>query len=217
MPRKKLPLKDRKTFVFIDVSNIRNACERSLGFGLDFKNLYQYFDGKYRNLQEVRYYEGIATGDEKKQRYFQRLEKVGYTICSLERKSYTNEAKYADFPCSKCGVLNTVQVLPESPKLKSNVDVYMAVDMMKCAIRATEPIHIILVSCDGDFTEAIHGILSVNPKVFVTVLATPMTKTNNCLSVRLKNLRSELPNDMALMNIDNIRAQVCRSAVKTRR
>lgn len=129
-------------------------------------------------------------------------------ICSLERKSYTNAAKYASFECLACGAINTVQVLPETTKLKSNVDVYMAVDMMQCAIRATEPIHIILVSCDGDFTEAIHGILSVNPNAFITVIATPMTKTNNCLSVRLKNLRSELPKDMALMNIDNIKEQI---------
>lgn len=214
MLRGKTSLKDRKTFVFVDVSNIRNACERSLGFWLDFDSFYQYLDSKFDNLQEVRYYEGIAAGDRKKRGYFRHLKKVGYTICSLERKSYTNEAKYADFECSECGVLNTVQVLPESPKLKSNVDVYMAVDMMKCAIRATDPIHVILVSCDGDFAEAIHGILSVNPDVFITVLATPMTSTNNCLSVRLKNLRKDLPNDMALMNIDNIRGRVAKSITK---
>lgn len=202
--------KSRKTFVFVDASNIRYACKRSCSFDLNFEKFYHYFQDKYVNLQEVRYYEGIASGDEKKQRYFQRLEKTGYIICSLERKSYTNEARYADFECSGCGVVNTVQILPETTKLKSNVDVYMAVDMMKCAIQATEPIHIILVSCDGDFTEAIHGILSVNPNVFITIMATPMTRTNNCLSLRLKNLRSELPDDMTLMNIDNLKEQIFR-------
>lgn len=208
MPDRKIALKNRETFVFVDVSNIRYACRCSCGFDLDFKKFYRYFQDKYANLQEVRYYEGVASNDERKRRYFQRLEKTGYTICSLERKSYTNEAKYADFECMKCGAVNTVQVLPEITKLKSNVDVYMAVDMMQCAIRATESIHIILVSCDGDFTEAVHGILSVNPSVFVTIMATPMTRTNNCLSVRLKNLRSELPKDMTLMNIDNIKEQI---------
>lgn len=210
MSEEKISLKNRKTFVFIDVSNIRYACRCSCGFDLNFKKFYCYLQNKYTSLQEVRYYEGAASGDEKKQRYFQRLEKAGYIICSLERKSYTNEAKYADFECPECGTANTVQILPETTKLKSNVDVYMAVDMMKCAIQATEPIHIILVSCDGDFTEAIHGVLSVNPNVFVTVMATPMTKTNNCLSVRLKNLRSELPNEMTLMNIDNLKEQISR-------
>ncbi len=203
-------IRSRKTFVFVDVSNIRYACRCSCSFDLDFKKFYSYLQDKYANLQEVRYYEGIASDDEKKQRYFQRLEKIGYTICSLERKSYTNEAKYADFRCIKCGTKNTVRVLPETTKLKSNVDVYMAVDMMKCATRATEPIHAIIVSCDGDFTEAIHGILSINPNVFITIMATPMTRTNNCLSVRLKNLRSELPNNMTLMNIDNLKEQISR-------
>lgn len=210
MSDEKITLKSRKTFVFVDVSNIRYACRCSCDFDLNFKKFYCYLQNKYANLQEARYYEGIASDDEKKQRYFQRLEKAGWTICSLERKSYTNEAKYADFECSECSTLNTVQILPETTKLKSNVDVYMAVDMMKCAMQATEPIHIILVSCDGDFTEAIHGILSVNPDVFITVMATPMTRTNNCLSVRLKNLRSELPDDMTLMNIDNLKEQISR-------
>lgn len=208
------PSKNQRTFVFVDVSNIRYACERSLGFWLDFDGLYRYFQKKYPNLQEVRYYEGIAAGDEKKQRYFRHLEQTGYTICSLERKSYTNAAKYANFECFKCSTQNTVQILPENTKLKSNVDVYMAVDMMKCAIQTTGSIHIVLASCDGDFAEAIHGILSVNPDVFITVLATPMTRANNCLSVRLKNLRSELPRNMALMNIDNIKAQVSRPSAK---
>lgn len=172
MPEEKITLKSRKTFVFVDVSNIRYACRCSCGFDLNFKRFYHHLQDKYANLQEVRYYEGIASNDEKKQRYFQRLEKTGYTICSLERKSYTNEAKYADFECSECGTVNTVQVLPETTKLKSNVDVYQ--------------------------------------NVFITVTATPMTRTNNCLSVRLKNLRSELPNDMALMNIENIKEQISR-------
>lgn len=204
----KIALKNWKTYVFVDVSNIRYACRYSLGFNLNFRKYYHYLENKYINLQEVRYYEGIASDDKKKRQYFQRLQKVGYTICSLERKSYINKAQYTDFECVKCSAVNTVQILPETTKLKSNVDVYMAVDMMKCAIQATEPIHMILVSCDGDFAEAIHGILSVNPNVFITVMATPMTRTNNCLSVRLKNLRSELPNDMVLVDINTIRKYI---------
>lgn len=208
MSVKKKAVKDRKTFVFVDVSNIRYACKYSCEFDLDFKKYYQYLQNKYANLQEVRYYEGVASDDEKKQRYFRWLEKIGYKVCSLERKSYTNEAKYANFECSECGTLNMVQILPETTKLKSNVDVYMAADMLKCAAQAIEPIHIILVTCDGDFTEAIYGVLAVKPNAFVTVMATPMTRTKNCLSMRLKTLRSKLPNEMALMNIDNLREQI---------
>ena len=63
----------------------------------------------------------------------------------------------------------------------------------------------------GDFAEAIRGILSVNPNVFITVMATPVTKVSNCLSVRLKNLRKELPNDMTLVDISTIRNYIERS------
>lgn len=80
--------------------------------------------------------------------------------------------------------------------------------MMKYAIRATEPLHIILVSCDGDFAETIHGVVDVNPDAFITILATPMMKRNNCLSVRLKNLRKELPDNMTIMNIENLKEQI---------
>lgn len=204
----KIPLRDRKTFVFIDVSNIRNACKRSCRFEINFRKFYQYFHNRYKNLATVRYYEGIASEDQKKKKHFERLTRIGYTICPLERKSYKNKARYAKFQCSKCKTVNTVQVLRESISLKSNVDVFMATDMMKYAIRATEPLHIILVSCDGDFAETIHGVVDVNPDAFITILATPMMKRNNCLSVRLKNLRKELSDNMTIMNIENLKEQI---------
>lgn len=214
MTEKRILPKNRKTFVFIDVSNIRYACRWSCDFDLDFDGFYNYLNRKYPKLREVRYYEGIASGDKRKKLYFKHLRKVGYRVCSLERKSYTNEAKYANFECLKCGALNTVQVLPENTKLESNVDVFMAVDMLKCAAKATEQLHIILVSCDGDFAEAIQGVVDINPNVFVTVVATPMTVANNCLSVRLKNLRKVLPDNMTIANIENLKAQIAHSPLE---
>lgn len=65
MLRNRVTLRERKTFVFIDVSNIRYACRRSCGFDLDFIKYYHYLQNKYPNLQEVRYYEGIASDDKK--------------------------------------------------------------------------------------------------------------------------------------------------------
>lgn len=75
-------------YVFVDVSNIRMACQKTLGFHLDFVRLMEYFRERRPNLKDVRYYEGIAKGDEKKQKMFQFLEKRGYVICPLVRKSY---------------------------------------------------------------------------------------------------------------------------------
>ena len=149
-------LKNAKTYVYIDVSNIRYACSWSLGFKLDFVKLYAYLKKKYPGLQEVRYYEGIARNDKKRKKHFEFLQnQVGYTICSLERKSYVSPAKYGSFRCKECGFLNKVKILSKIVKMKSNVDVYLATDMVAQAATIKCPIHIILLACDGDYAEAI--------------------------------------------------------------
>ena len=199
-----------KTYIYIDVSNIRWACSWSCGFNLDFVKLYKYLKRKYPNTQEIRYYEGIATGDERKREHFRFLEdKIGYKVCSLDRKSYTNPPKYKKFKCKKCGSINNVKIMSEGIKLKSNVDVYLASDMIERAALEKDPIQIILLSCDGDYVEAIKAVLRLNPGSYIKVIATPMTDSNNYLSVRLKRLSCELPREeYKLLNINNIRKYI---------
>lgn len=207
------PVPGNDTYVYIDVSNIRSACARSCGFEIDFVRLYEYLRAKYPGLQDVRYYEGISVGDSKKRRFFHFLESVGYTICSLERKSYLDPAEYKEFVCEGCGTANTVQILPESRKLKSNVDVYLASEMLEQSATVDDPVNLVLISCDGDYAEAIYAILRLNPKACVTVLATPMTRHNNCLSTRLRALSRELSRDnYKLDNINNIRDLIKRES-----
>lgn len=196
-----------KTYIYIDVSNIRSACLNSCGFNLDFVKLYEYFHKKYENIQDIRYYEGIARGDKKKQQHFQFLHRrIGYTICSLERKSYKDPPQYKNFECTKCGAINKVQVLPEHINLKSNVDVYLATDMLSCAAtNQGEEIHIILVSCDGDYAEAIRSIAKINKEAFITIVATPRTRENNRLSSRLQTFANRNSKNTALMNIATIK------------
>lgn len=196
-----------KTYIYIDVSNIRHACFWSCGFHLDFVKLYNYLKEKYQNVQEIRYYEGISAGDERKMKHFRFLsEKVGYKICSLSRKGYIEPAKYKTFRCENCKSSNKVKILPENVKLKSNVDVYLTSDMLERMATAKNPVNIIILSCDGDYAEAIKVALRLSPNSCVSVLATPMTKTNNCLSVRLKQLSRELKREnYKLVNINNIK------------
>lgn len=158
----KVKLADLETYVYIDVSNIKNACKRSCGFDLDFIKLMQYLKKKYARLKEVRYYEGIAAGDTKKRKYFWLLEGVGYQICALERRSYVAPAVYKSFSCKACGAQNMVQVVPETKTMKSNVDVYLAAEMLERAISLAGPANMILVSCDGDYAEAIRAMLRLN-------------------------------------------------------
>ena len=195
-----------KTYIYIDVSNIRSACLNSCNFNLDFIKLYNYFKNKYSNIQDIRYYEGIARDDKKKQRHFRFLKnRIGYTICSLERKGYKDPPQYKEFECHNCGTKNKVQILPAHVNLKSNVDVYLATDMLACAAKEREPIHLILVSCDGDYAEAIKSILNTNPKAFITIMATPKTRENNRLSSRLQAFSNRESKNTVLMNIETIK------------
>ena len=205
-----------KTYIYIDVSNIRHACLWSCGFNLDFVKLYTYLKNKYPNVQEIRYYEGISSQDIKKSKHFQFLsEKIGYRVCLLSRKSYIEPAKYETFKCERCKSPNKVKILPENIKIKSNIDVYLTSDMLECTAKAKEPINIVILSCDGDYAEAIKAALRLSPGSRVTVLATPMTKANNCLSVRLKQLSRELKREnYKLANINNIRDYVSQSLQK---
>jgi len=213
---KNMSLLDSKTYIYIDVSNIRHACSLSCGFNLDFIKLYHYLKDKYPNVQEIRYYEGVSSQDKKKLKHFQFLrDEVGYEIRSLSRKSYVDPAKYKVFECEKCNFPNKIKILPENVKLKSNIDVYLTSDMLECVAKAKEPLNIVILSCDGDYAEAIKSALRLSPNSCITVLATPMTETNNCLSIRLKRLSKELNRkNYKLANINNIKDYISQPSLK---
>lgn len=206
------PLLEQDTYIYIDVSNIRLACQKTLDLGIDFVRLLQYFQKKYPNLKEVRYYEGIEKGDGKKYKMFDFLRKKGYTICPLERKSYVSaEVEEQRVECPKCKHVWTEEFVKEHKVMKSNVDVYLASDMLVQASLAEHPIRLILVSCDGDYAEAIKNIINLNKNVNVTVLATPPAKDQrkNTVSIRLKQLYRDMPlHRYDLANIDTIRAYI---------
>lgn len=209
MATKKTILTERDTYVFIDVSNIKLACLKTLGLKINFVKLLIYLKRKYPSLIDVRYYEGIATGDIKKQQMFDFLRQKGYTICPLERKSYISvEVSEKEVKCFKCGTQWIARFTKEHKTMKSNVDVYLATELLNIAYKASKPTHIVLISCDGDYAEMIRSALK-NENVSLSVLATPTTKElgKNTVSVRLKRLYSELldaQNRYHLRNIANI-------------
>lgn len=192
----KTSLKQQDTYVYIDVSNIRLACLKTLDFRLDFVKLLAYFKQKYPNLKSVRYYEGIAKGDEKKRERFSYLEDLGYEVCPLERKSYTAEStEPVPVKCPACGHSWVHSHSKKHRLMKSNVDVYLTSDMLVTAAKATQPTRLILVSCDGDYAEAIKNIITLNKNISVAVLATPFVKDprKNTVSARLKALYKDVP------------------------
>jgi uncharacterized LabA/DUF88 family protein len=196
------------TYVFIDVSNIRYACLRSCNIRLSFPKLIKYFQGKYKHLKSVKYFEGISDNDQTREKQFKSYAKLGYEIRSLSRKTYTDPAVYKGFICKKCKTRNRVKVLEKSKKLKSNVDVYIATELLEIAHLATKPTHIILMSCDGDYAEMIKSATK-NTNICITVLATPPSRKYNALSIRLKNLTEELPQSQyKLVHITSIRERI---------
>lgn len=201
----KIKLKDLETYVYIDSSNIRNALKVSHR-KLEWKMLYQYFENSYKNLQSVKYFEGIDKEDSLKTMEFQNLKKFGYEIKALERKAYINPPKYKTFKCQNCKEKNTVEILKESKTLKSNVDVYLCSELMGDLLSYNKPVHAIILTCDGDYAEMIRNTIEKNMNVHISVFATPFTKYNNYLSIRLKEL--ERIERYYLVNILNIKDKI---------
>ncbi len=205
---KKTPLTDLDTYVFVDTSNIRSACLATLGFKIDFGKFMIYLRKKYPKLKEVRYYEGISRGDKSKQEAFRKLRKVGYTVCALSRKAYENPPVYKRVKCPKCKYTWDTQVLKKSVSLKSNVDVYLATELLGLVYSVKRETHIVLVSCDGDYAEMIKAAVAANPKISITVMGTPVVRSGaNTFSMRLQVLRNKLPR-FKIMNIQNIQPRI---------
>ncbi|MBR1795859.1 NYN domain-containing protein [Candidatus Saccharibacteria bacterium] len=211
-----MKLIDIKTFVYIDASNIRSACLNSCGFRLNFAKLCKYFRNKYPNLEKICYYEGLSKTDDVKRGYLEELSKnSGCKICTLERKSYTEPPRYQKYICKECKAQNNIKIAPRTLKLKSNVDVYLATDMMVDAYRNNDKMHIIVASCDGDYAEAIQNVLKINPEAYITILATPRTAVRNCLSSRLKMLSRTIgPAHYSLADITNIKDLIMEDALR---
>jgi uncharacterized LabA/DUF88 family protein len=185
----KKALSSLPTYVYIDGSNIRLACKIGLRFDLDYKRLHQYFVTKYPNLKRIVYFEGRSSDDTEKRSIFKRYEHYGYEVLSLERKKYITPAVQKSFVCKKCKNVNKIKVLPKVAKFKSNVDVYLCSEMMFDAMNSKDEIHLILLSCDGDYAEMVRKLLDNYPQVSISVIATPFTKPINYLSTRLVGMR----------------------------
>lgn len=219
MGARKNPLHNLDTYVFIDVSNIRWACLKTLNLWLEFAELADYFRRKYPNLKDLRYYEGIALGDTKKQKTFAYLARKGYTICPLERKSYNStESEKREIKCPRCGNEWPAEFRKVHRTMKSNVDVYLASELLGIAYAAAHPLHIIIVACDGDYAEMIKCALR-NPNVTISVLATPSVRdwTKNTLSTRLKRIFVDYPPQTKRYQLQGIDSLDCFTKNKTQK
>lgn len=194
-----------KTLAYIDASNIRNACAR-IGIHIDFVNLSTYLKSKYKDITDVKLFEGIAYGDTDKENEHTAFRQNGITVFSLSRKSYHHKPIYRAISCPNCSHKHTIEAMSANKKMKSNIDVFLASEFMTDAYAAKEPTHMLLFSCDGDFAEMIKKCL-MNTNISISVYATPYVKNgNNYLSQRLKQLDKK-PN-YHIVNIDSVRDKI---------
>ena len=121
--------------LFIDGANLY-ATARALGFDVDYKRLYNYFDSRCRLIRAF-YYTALIEDQEYSpiRPLIDWLDYNGYTMVTKPTKEFTDSAGRR--------------------KIKGNMDIELAVDMMEMAERLD---HIVLFSGDGDFRSLVDSV-----------------------------------------------------------
>jgi uncharacterized LabA/DUF88 family protein len=133
--------------VFIDGANLY-AAARALGFDIDYKRLHDWISGK-GNLVRAYYYTALLEDQEYSpiRPLVDWLDYNGYTMVTKPAKEFTDAAG--------------------RKKIKGNMDIELAVDMMEMAERVD---HVVLFSGDGDFRRLVEAVQRKGARV--TVIST---------------------------------------------
>lgn len=140
-----------KTALFIDGSNLY-ATTKALGFDIDYKRLLKEFQSR-GNVLRAFYYTALAESQEyvSLRPLIDWLDYNGYSVVTKPVKEFTDSMG--------------------NRKLKGNMDLELAVDMMELADRVD---HIVLFSGDGDFRTVVEAVQRKG--VSVTVVSTIETR-----------------------------------------
>ncbi len=154
MSRKKLP---KKTYVFIDVSNIIYGAKKTGDWEVNYKKLYLYLRSRYQ-ASKVFFYAGVKSLKKNK---FIRLEKYGYILRLKELKIYKRKPLIKSIVCPKCNFLFEKK-FHRFPEQKANCDVDLTFDAMRYS---SDYSRIILMSGDGDFYPLIDFLIKKSREV----------------------------------------------------
>ncbi len=135
---------DEKTAIFIDGSNLY-ATARTLGFDIDYKKLLAHFRERTRLIRAI-YYTALMDEAEYSplRPLIDWLDYNGYMVVTKPVKEFTDSAGRR--------------------KLKGNMDIELAVDMMRLAPKLD---HVILFSGDGDFRSLVEAVQEMGCRVTV--------------------------------------------------
>ncbi len=139
--------KDEKTSLFLDGSNLY-ATAKALGFDIDYKRLLAYFRERTRLIRAIYYTALMDDADYSPLRpLIDWLDYNGYMVVTKPAKEFVDSSGRR--------------------KVKGNMDIELAVDMMRLAPSLD---HVILFSCDGDFRSLIQAVQDMGCRV--TVIST---------------------------------------------
>ena len=128
--------------LFIDDANMFFA-QKNMGWFIDWRKISVYFSKQY-SISQANYYTGLGADIAKRQSYFQRLEKSGYSVITKPlKKIFINKDKYI---------------------LKANVDVEIATDLIY--FRSNFDIAI-LFSGDSDFEYVVKRLQKEGKSIIV--------------------------------------------------
>ncbi len=143
--------KDERTALFLDGSNLY-ATARTLGFDIDYKKLLAYFRERTRLIRAI-YYTALLDDAEYSplRPLIDWLDYNGYMVVTKPVKEFTDSQGRR--------------------KIKGNMDIELAVDMMQLAPKLD---HVILFSGDGDFRSLVEAVQGMGCRV--TVISSVATK-----------------------------------------
>ncbi len=135
---------DEKTAIFIDGSNLY-ATARTLNFDIDYKKLLAYFRERTRLIRAI-YYTALMDEAEYSplRPLIDWLDYNGFMVVTKPVKEFVDSAGRR--------------------KLKGNMDIELAVDMMRLAPKLD---HVILFSGDGDFRSLVEAVQEMGCRVTV--------------------------------------------------
>jgi uncharacterized LabA/DUF88 family protein len=189
-----------KYLVYIDVANIRYALIKS-GYHINFRLLLSYLRTKYGANVIVKYYEGLALNDVKRDAEHEKLKSLGYDIHTVKRQKYFQPAKLHRVTCEKCGQINEIVVSPSRHVIKSNCDVALATDAMFDCF-AHQPERMVFFAADGDYAQLF--IKLIEKKCKVEVWAPYSSKANRSTSMKITELSRLYRGDFFFNNILDI-------------
>ena len=166
---------DERTALFLDGSNLY-ATARTLGFDIDYKKLLAFFRERTRLIRAI-YYTALMDEAEYSplRPLIDWLDYNGYMVVTKPVKEFTDSTGRR--------------------KIKGNMDIELAVDMMRMAPRLE---HIILFSGDGDFRSLVAAVQEMGCRV--TVISSVATKP----SMIADDLRRQADDFVDLLELKDI-------------